>query len=41
MPDIRYTAIGYKIKKLFKAGKMWRITREDLEGFLGRPVPWE
>lgn len=27
--------------KAFKAGKMWRITREDLEEFLGRPIPWE
>ncbi len=27
--------------KGFKAGKMWRITREDLEEFLGRPIPWE
>ena len=27
--------------KAFKAGKMWRITREDLETFLGRKVPWE
>jgi len=25
----------------FKAGKMWRITREDLEKFLGRSIPWE
>lgn len=27
--------------KAFKAGKMWRITREDLEEFLGRSIPWE
>ena len=27
--------------KGFKAGKLWRVTREDLEEFLGRPVPWE
>ena len=27
--------------KAFKAGKMWRITREDLEAFLGRSIPWE
>ncbi len=27
--------------KAFKAGKMWRITREDLEAFLGRTVPWK
>lgn len=27
--------------KAFKAGKMWRITREDLEAFLGRHIPWE
>jgi len=27
--------------KAFKAGKMWRITRDDLEEFLGRPIPWE
>ncbi len=26
--------------KAFKAGKSWRITREDLEEFLGRPIPW-
>lgn len=27
--------------KSFKAGKLVRITREDLEAFIGRPVPWE
>ena len=27
--------------KAFKAGKLVRITRKDLEAFLGRPVPWE
>ena len=27
--------------KAFKAGKVWRITRDDLEKFLGRPIPWE
>ena len=27
--------------KAFKAGKMWRITRVDLEEFLGRSIPWE
>jgi len=27
--------------KAFKAGKMWRITKKDLELFLGRPIPWE
>ncbi|MFO8023500.1 MAG: helix-turn-helix domain-containing protein [Perlabentimonas sp.] len=27
--------------KGFKAGKMWRVTREDLEAFLGRSIPWE
>ena len=27
--------------KAFKAGKMWRIKREDLESFLGVPIPWE
>ena len=27
--------------KSFKAGKLWRITREDLEAFLGRSIPWE
>jgi len=25
----------------FKAGKMWRITRKDIEEFLGRTIPWE
>ena len=25
----------------FKVGKLWRITREDLENFLGRSIPWE
>jgi excisionase family DNA binding protein len=25
----------------FKAGKLWRVTREDLEAFLGRSIPWE
>lgn len=25
----------------FRAGGMWRITREDLEEFLGRSIPWE
>ncbi len=24
----------------FKAGKMWRITRKDLEAFIGRSLPW-
>jgi excisionase family DNA binding protein len=27
--------------KAFKAGKMWRITQEDLEAFIGRSIPWE
>ena len=27
--------------KGFKVGKLWRVTREDLEMFLGRPIPWE
>ncbi len=27
--------------KAFKAGKLWRITEEDLEEFLGRSVPWQ
>lgn len=27
--------------KSFKAGKLWRVTREDLEAFLGRSIPWE
>ena len=27
--------------KSFKAGKMWRVTKEDLEAFLGRSIPWE
>lgn len=27
--------------KAFKAGKLVRITREDLESFLGRSIPWE
>lgn len=27
--------------KGFKAGKMWRVTREDLEKFLNRDIPWE
>ncbi len=27
--------------KSFKAGKMWRITREALEDFLQTPIPWE
>jgi len=27
--------------KGFKAGKMWRVTKEDLEEFLGRSIPWE
>jgi excisionase family DNA binding protein len=27
--------------KSFKAGKLWRVTREDLESFLGRSIPWE
>ncbi len=27
--------------KAFKAGKLVRITREDLEAFLGRSIPWE
>lgn len=25
----------------FKVGKLWRITREELENFLGIPIPWE
>ena len=36
-----YRWIDNKELKAFKAGKMWRITREDLEKFLGRPIPWE
>lgn len=27
--------------KGFKAGKMWRVTKEDLEAFIGRSIPWE
>ncbi len=27
--------------KAFKAGRLWRITRVDLESFLGREIPWE
>lgn len=27
--------------KGFKAGKMWRVTREELEAFLKHPIPWE
>ncbi len=27
--------------KAFKAGKLWRVTREHLEEFLGRSIPWE
>jgi excisionase family DNA binding protein len=27
--------------KAFKAGRLWRITRTDLESFLGREIPWE
>ena len=27
--------------KAFKAGKLVRITRKDLEAFLDRPIPWE
>ncbi len=27
--------------KAFKAGKLVRIAREDLESFLGRSIPWE
>jgi len=27
--------------KAFKAGKLVRITRQDLEVFIGRPIPWE
>ena len=27
--------------KSFKAGKLWRVTREDLEAFLGRSIPWK
>jgi excisionase family DNA binding protein len=27
--------------KAFKAGKLWRITREALEEFLKTPIPWE
>lgn len=36
-----YRWIENKELKAFKAGKMWRITREDLEEFLGRSIPWE
>lgn len=25
----------------FKVGKLWRVTRADLETFLGRSIPWE
>jgi excisionase family DNA binding protein len=27
--------------KGFKAGKMWRVTREEMEAFLNHPIPWE
>ncbi len=27
--------------KSFKAGKLVRVTREDMEEFLGRPIPWD
>ncbi len=27
--------------KAFRAGKLIRVTREDLEKFLGRSIPWE
>lgn len=27
--------------KAFKAGKLVRITRQDLEAFIGIPIPWE
>ncbi len=27
--------------KAFRAGKLIRVTREDLEEFLGRSIPWE
>ena len=36
-----YAWISKEELKAFKAGNMWRITREDLEEFLGRPIPWE
>ena len=26
--------------KSFKAGKLWRVTRADLEAFPGRSIPW-
>lgn len=25
----------------FKAGRLWRIKRADLESFLDMPIPWE
>lgn len=27
--------------RAFKAGKLVRITKEDLEIFIGRSIPWE
>jgi len=36
-----YTWLHSGKLEAFKAGKMWRITREDLEKFLGRSIPWD
>jgi len=27
--------------KAFKAGRLWRIKREEVEKFLDMPIPWE
>ncbi len=36
-----YRWLRTKELKSFKAGKLYRVTREDLETFLGRSIPWE
>ncbi len=36
-----YSWINKGELKAFKAGRLWRIKRADLESFLGMPIPWE